>query len=147
MKPRTRNTSKNSLEFGMARWGTEISRVDIFFEILLLLQYQAIPREDHMEQLLHIWGFLKKNPKLTLYFDPPRPRLDCITFITKREEFKEQYRDAEEKMPNRMFVPRERPVISTVLLDASYAANKKTKRSKAYQIRKLCKTQAQLFIP
>ena len=53
-----------------------------------------------MEQLLHIWGFLKKNLKLTLYFDPTIPRLDYIMFTKKREEFKEQYRDAEEETPH-----------------------------------------------
>ena len=82
-----------------------------------------------MEQLLHIWGFLDKNPKLTLYFDPARPNMDYGMFTTKREEFKEQYRDATEEMPHNMPIARGRPVVTTAFVDASHAANKKTRRS------------------
>ena len=34
---------------GMLRWATEIGRVDILHEISILSQYQASPREGHME--------------------------------------------------------------------------------------------------
>jgi len=114
---------------GMLRWGTEIGRVDILHEIAILSQYQASPREGHMEQLLHIWAFLKKNPKLTLYFDPARPVIDYSLFKTNKEDFKEQYRDAEEELPHRMPRPRGRPVSTTAFVDASHASNKKTRRS------------------
>ena len=70
----------------MIRWGTEIGRVDILHEVLILSQYQASPRDGHIEQLLHIWAFLDKNPKLTLYFDHSRPLLDYGSFKTKRRE-------------------------------------------------------------
>ena len=62
---------------GILRWGTEIGRVDILHEVSILSQYQASPRDGHMKQLLHIWAFLDKNPKLPLYFDPSRALLDC----------------------------------------------------------------------
>ena len=39
---------------GVLRWATEIGRVDILLEVSLLSQYQAIPREGHLEQLLHM---------------------------------------------------------------------------------------------
>ena len=55
---------------GILRWATEIGRVDILLEVLLLLQYQASPRERHLEQLLHIFAFLKKHPKLTFVSIP-----------------------------------------------------------------------------
>ena len=82
-----------------------------------------------MEQLLHIWAFLKKIPKLTLYFDPARPVIDYSLFKTNKEDFKEQYRDAEEELPHRMPRPRGRPVSTTAFVDASHASNKKTRRS------------------
>ena len=44
---------------GALRWATELGRVDILLEVSLLSQYQACPREGHMEQLLRIFGFLK----------------------------------------------------------------------------------------
>ena len=51
---------------GILRWGTEIGRLDILFKVSIMSQHQALPREGHMEQVLHIFAFLKKNAKLTL---------------------------------------------------------------------------------
>lgn len=88
---------------GVLRWATEIGRVDILLEVSLLLQYQASPREGHLEQLLHIFAFLKRHPKLTLYLSPELPRVDYGDFRTRREDFAEIYRgDAEELLPHRM---------------------------------------------
>ena len=42
---------------GVLRWATEIGRVDILLEVSLLSQYQASPREGHLEQLLHIFAY------------------------------------------------------------------------------------------
>ena len=114
---------------GILRWATEIGRVDILFEVSILSQYQASPREGHLEQLLHIFAFLRKHPKLTLYMSPELPRMDFGEFGTKREDFKEIYRDAEEQLPHTMPVPRGRSLTMTAFVDASHAANKVTRRS------------------
>ena len=91
---------------GVLRWATEIGRVDILLEVSLLSQYQASPREGHLEQLLHIFGFLKRRRKLTLYLSPELPNMDFGDFQTRKEDFVESYRDAEEPLPHRMPVPR-----------------------------------------
>ena len=114
---------------GVLRWATEIGRVDILLEVSLLSQYQANPREGHMEQLLHIFGFLKKHPKLSLYLSPELPNMDYGGFCTKKDDFVEIYRDADEMMPHRMPQPRGRNVVTTAYVDASHAANKQTRRS------------------
>jgi hypothetical protein len=87
---------------GVLWWATEIGMVDILIEVSLLLQYRANPRKGHLEQLLHIFGFLKKHPKQTLYLSPELPRMDYDKFHTKREDFTEIYRNAEEMMQHRM---------------------------------------------
>jgi hypothetical protein len=92
-------------------------------------QYQASPREGHLREVIHIFAFLKRKPKLTLYFDPAEPQLDESAFETNAEEFLEHYRDAEEELPARMPRPRGRSVSMTAFMDASHAANKKTRRS------------------
>ena len=66
---------------GMLRWDIEIGRVDIHTEVSLLSSYQAAPREGHLEQLLRIVAFLKRKPKLTLYFDPKEAKLDEHRYI------------------------------------------------------------------
>jgi hypothetical protein len=55
---------------GVLRWATEVGRVDVLLKVSLLSQYQANPREGHLEQLLHIFAFLRKHPKITLYLSP-----------------------------------------------------------------------------
>ena len=114
---------------GILRWATEIGRVDILHEVSLLSQYQACPRQGHLEQALHIFGYLKRKPKVTLYMDPGLPIIDYELFKTNAEDFKEIYREAEEVMPHDMPVGRGRPVYITAFVDASHAANRKTRRS------------------
>ena len=115
---------------GMLRWATELGRVDILHEISILSQHQAAPREGHMEEILKIISYLKRKPKLTLYMNPERPRFkDHVMFTSDAKEFKEYYRDAKELMPHRMPEPRGLPVVTSAFVDASHAANKKTRRS------------------
>ena len=111
---------------------TEIGRVDILTELSMLSSYQASPRRGHLEQVYHILAFLKKKPKLTLYFDASRPEIDLSCFsCDNASNFKEQYRDAEEQLPleHTMPKPRGRSVTTTAFVDASHAANKVTRRS------------------
>jgi hypothetical protein len=110
----------------MLRWATELGRVDILFEVSILSQYQASPREGHLGQVMHIFAFLMKKPKLSIYLDLSLPNIDYGDFRTKREDFAEQYRGAEEPMLHVMPGPRGRPVTTAEFVDASHAANKKT---------------------
>ena len=115
---------------GILRWATEIGRVDILTEISLLSSYQASPRRGHLEQVIHFFAFLKKHPKLTLYFDAQEPRMDPSLFVgSTAAEFKEMYRDAHEELPKHMPGPRGRKVTTTAYVDASHTSNRKTRRS------------------
>ena len=40
---------------GILCWAMELSRVDIFQETSFMSQYQASPRDGHLEQVLHIF--------------------------------------------------------------------------------------------
>ena len=60
----------------MLRWAIEIGRGDIHMEVSLMSSYQAAPRDEHLEQLLRFVAFLKRRPKLTLFFDPKEAKLD-----------------------------------------------------------------------
>jgi hypothetical protein len=115
---------------GILRWAIEIGRVDIVTEVSMMSAYQASPREGHLEQLLHIFGYLKKKPNLTLYFDPTLPNLDGCDFnIYRVESFQDYYRGAVEEVPPRMPKPRGRCITTTAFVDASHASNKVTRRS------------------
>ena len=67
--------SKDDITFyqeliGILRWATELGRADILHEVSILSQYQAMQREGHLKELLHIFGYLKRRPKLSIYMDP-----------------------------------------------------------------------------
>ena len=114
---------------GMLRWSTEIGRVDILHEVSILSQYQATPREGHLQEVLHIVSYLKKNPKLTIYMDPRILPLDLSAFLDCRDYFREYYRDAEEIMPFDMPQARGRLVMILAYVDALHGTNKVTRKS------------------
>ena len=81
-------------------WAIVIGRVDIVQEVSVLSSYQAAPRDVHLQQILHIFDFKKKNPILTLYFDPS-PTVIYLTSFTgsTAEEFYNRYRGSKEELP------------------------------------------------
>ena len=114
---------------GILHWASELGRADILHEVSILSQYQALPREGHLNELLHIFGFLKKKPKLSIYMDPSLPNIDYGDFTTNPQDFAEYYRDAHEHLPHDRPTPRGLPVYMTAFVDASFAQNKKTRKS------------------
>ena len=114
---------------GILHWATELGRIDILYEVSILSQYQSAPRQGHMEQIMHIFGYLKKYPKITIYMDPTFPIIDYGDFNTNPNDFKEYYRDAHDELPMNMPRPRGRSVTTTAFVDASFAQNKKTRKS------------------
>ena len=82
---------------GDLRWATEICRVDILLWVSVLLAFQEAPREGHLHKLFHIFDFMKKNPKLTIYFDLRFPNITPTSFSgSSAEEFREKHRDTME---------------------------------------------------
>jgi hypothetical protein len=61
---------------GILQWACELGRVDIATEVSLLSSHLELPREGHLQQVYHIFGYLKANPKKTLAFDPHHPDID-----------------------------------------------------------------------
>ena len=61
---------------GVLRWAVELGRVDILIETSMMLKHLALPWCRHLEQLYHMFGYLKANPKRKMYFDPQLPQVD-----------------------------------------------------------------------
>ena len=55
---------------GELRWAIDIGIVDIGHEVSVLSSYKAVPRDDHLQDILSIFASLKKNPKPKLYLNP-----------------------------------------------------------------------------
>ena len=114
---------------GMLRWGTELGRVDILHEVAILSQFQANPREGHLDQLLRIVAYVRDKPKVTIYMDPSFPNIDYADFAVNRKDFEDYYRDANEMKPRNMPRPRGKFVKTTAFVDASFGQNKKNRKS------------------
>ena len=54
---------------GSLRWAVELGRVNILLEVALMSKQLALPKEEHLEQVLNIMGYLKTHKKMRLLFD------------------------------------------------------------------------------
>ena len=82
---------------GSLRWAIELGWVDILLETSLLSKHLALPREGHLEQALHIVGYLKSHKKLRLMFDLDYPKVKEKWF--QEYDWYDFYHDANEPIP------------------------------------------------
>jgi hypothetical protein len=112
---------------GVLRWAIELGRMDIMVEAGLLSRYMAAPREGHLDQMFHIFAYLKKYNRSTLAFDWTVPQfLNCNNVVC---DWKEHYPDAHEPIPTNVPEPRGKSVVTTCFVDADHAGCKLTRRS------------------
>ena len=86
-----------------------------------------MPGRGHLEQIHHIFGYLKERPKQKLFFDPQHPDLDERSFITY--DWYDFYRDAKEPVLGDMPAPRGQTVSTHCFVDSDHAANTVTRCS------------------
>ena len=109
------------------QWAAELGRVDIPLETAMLSTYMALPRKGHMEQVYHVFMYLKTHSKWRLFFDPWHPDIDECAFSSNK--WYDFYRDAKEQVPNDMPPPCRRAVSSHCFVDADHTSNTVTQRS------------------
>ena len=80
-----------------------------------------------MEQVYHVFGYLKTHLKRRLFFDPQHPDIDEYAF--SNYEWYDFYRDAREQVSNDMSLPRGHAVSTHCFVDADHASNTVTRRS------------------
>ena len=112
---------------GVLRWAVEIGRVDILYEVSRMSSHLALPREGHLEQVYHIFGYLKRNPKLRIMFDCSDPGIPASRF--KKYDWQDFYKDAKEAIPSNMPEARGRIASVSCFVDADLAGNKVNRRS------------------
>ena len=61
-------------------WSLEIGCLDILLEMSLLSRCLVMPRVGHLEQVFHIFGYLKAHPKRKLGFDLAHPAINKNRF-------------------------------------------------------------------
>ena len=58
---------------GILRWVVELGRIDIAVEVLMMSFMMAMPRRGHLEQVFHIFEYLKQRYNSEMVFDPTVP--------------------------------------------------------------------------
>lgn len=112
---------------GVLRWAVELGRWDIAYEVAIMSQYSASPREGHLEGLYHIFLYLSKHLDSAIIFDLVIPQVGEEHFI--KRDWREFYGEVEEELPAHMPEPLGNPVVINYFVDANHAGNVITRRS------------------
>ena len=75
----------------------ELGRVDILLETSLRSAHLELPRIGHLEQVIHMFGYLNLHPKRNIAFDAAHPSIDERRF--KKYDRYDFYRGAKEAIP------------------------------------------------
>jgi hypothetical protein len=113
---------------GILRWAVELGRIDIHVAVAMLSRYLVQPRLGHLEQVFHIFAYLKKHlEKSTMVFDDKIPTINQAGF--KECDWKDFYQDAQEAIPLNAPVARGNAVEMHAFVDADHAGDRITRRS------------------
>jgi hypothetical protein len=112
---------------GILCWAVELGRIDIYIDIALLSSYLCQPRVGHLEQVFHIFAYLKCHENSNVVFDPNYVSWDDESFVNG--DWTEFYKDAKEQIPINGIPPRRRPVQLNAFVDADHAGNRVRRRS------------------
>ena len=115
-------------QIGILRWMVELGRIDINTEVSMLASQLALPREGHLEAVLHIFGYLKSKYNSRLAFDPTYPEIDMNDF--KVCDWREFYGDVKEAIPPNMPEARGKEVDLRMYVDSDHAGDKLMRRSR-----------------
>ena len=112
---------------GVLRWICELGRVDILINVSMLSHFLASPRQGHLDQVFHIYGYLKQHSRSTMVFDDTEPIVNEARF--KKCDWVEFYPDAKEAIPRNAPKPRGKTVTIDCYVDADHAGCRMTRRS------------------
>ena len=112
---------------GILRWLVELGRIDINVAVSMLSRYLVNPRVGHLEEVFHVFAYLKQHNHSSLVFDPTTPFFDESRF--PQCDWQEYYPDAKEPTPPRAPELRGEVMTMTCFVDADHAGCQETRRS------------------
>ena len=115
---------------GILRWIVELGRIDICCEVSLLSSHLVLPREGHLEQLFHIFSYLKRHHNAELVFDPSDPDIDKASFKEQDWSTSEMGFVGEEEIPDNAPEPLGNKMVMRAFVDADHAGDVITRRSR-----------------
>ena len=113
---------------GTLRSIVEMGRMDISMEVSALSSFVIMPREGHMQQVLHIFAYLKIHHSARLVFDPSYPEIDHESF--GKRDWSSMYGTEKEPVPGNAPKSLGCEFIIRAYMDASFVECKLTRRSR-----------------
>jgi hypothetical protein len=115
-------------QIGILRWCVDLGRIDIITEVSMLSTHLCLPREGHLEDVLHVFVYLGLHHNARVVFDPTYPAVDMGTFI--KTDWKSMYGDVKEMIPSYAPFPRGKEVDLRLFVDYDHTGEKFTRRSR-----------------
>jgi hypothetical protein len=112
---------------GVLHWICELGRLDILMLVSMLSRYLVAARSGHMDQLFHIFAYLKRYDATMVLFDDTEPVFDARRF--KDCDWSEYYPGAKETLPPDMPTAQGQSVVMSCFVDADHAGCRVTRRS------------------
>ena len=115
----------------MLQWIVKLGRVDVCLEVSMMSSHLALPRKGHMEQVMQIFGYLKKYHSEELVFDPSDPTINEQAF-ERRDWASSEFGHVEgkEELPPNMPEPGGLGFTVVAKVDADHASDTVTTRSR-----------------
>ena len=107
----------------------KLGRVNICLEVSMMSSHLALPRRGHMDQLLHIFEYLKKHHNTEMVFDSSDPIVNQSDF-ERRDWTASEFGHLSEKeeLPLNMPEPRGQGFFMRAKVDADHASDTVTRR-------------------
>jgi hypothetical protein len=80
-----------------------------------------LPREGHLEALLHLFAYVNKNHNARIIFDPSYPTIDMTVF--KECDWKHFYGNVHEAIPPSTPLPRGKDIDLRMFVDSDHAGD------------------------
>ena len=90
----------------------------------MLSCYVVSPREGHLQQVFHLFAYLKHHKRSKMVFDDSKPNFNDNAFNVC--DWSEFYADAEEAIPHNAPLAHGNGVVTSCFVDADHAGCKAT---------------------
>ena len=114
---------------GILRWIVELGRVDITTEASMMASCMALPRQGHLDQLFHMFAYLKYNHNSEMVFDPSEPDVDESLF-NKYNWDQSLHGECNEDIPDNVPESRGHGFKIVAFVDSDHAGDTVTRRSR-----------------
>ena len=114
---------------GIIRWILELGHIDVGVEASMLASCMTLPREGNIQQLFHVFAYLKNKHNARFVVDPTYPDINLDDYELN-QDWTKFYGNVEEDIPENATEPLGKEFIMRAYVDADHAGDKLTRRSR-----------------